>query len=131
MRLTRPTLSSPVVVTCDSRDLPGNLLNTSLKNDITSTAGAETLAIGQFLLVPQSFGLVFFCHRICRYSFVLTKPVYVSQEYIFGRNVFVLYMRSQRFKWYCSECNFKGDFKLWYRNSQLVRTVRIYFFDCL
>lgn len=56
MRLTSPTLSSPVIVTCETKDLPGNLLNANLKNDITSVSGAETLAVGQFLLVPQSFG---------------------------------------------------------------------------
>lgn len=56
MRLTSPTLSSPVIVTCETKDLPGNLLNANLKNDITSVNGAETLAVGQFLLVPQSFG---------------------------------------------------------------------------
>lgn len=58
MRLTRPTLSSPVIVTCETKDLPGNLFNTSLKNDITSVSGGESLAVGQFLLVPQSFGSV-------------------------------------------------------------------------
>lgn len=59
MRLTSPTLSSPVIVTCETKDLPGNLLNANLKNDITSVSGAETLAVGQFLLVPQSFGSIY------------------------------------------------------------------------
>jgi hypothetical protein len=56
MRLTRPTLCSPVIVTSDSKDLPGNLLNSDLKHDITSVPGIETLSAGQFLLLPQSFG---------------------------------------------------------------------------
>nr|CAD7446057.1 unnamed protein product [Timema bartmani] len=56
MRLTRPTLSTPLVVTTDSKDLPGNLLNIDLKQDITAVSGAETLTAGQFLLLPQSFG---------------------------------------------------------------------------
>lgn len=59
MRLTRPTLASPVVVTCDSIDLPGNTLNNELKNDCTSLQGMETLAIGQFMVLPQSFGYKF------------------------------------------------------------------------
>nr|CAD7587069.1 unnamed protein product [Timema genevievae] len=58
MRLTRPTLSTPLVVTTDSKDLPGNLLNIDLKQDITAVSGAETLMAGQFLLLPQSFGSV-------------------------------------------------------------------------
>ncbi|XP_015599656.1 trafficking protein particle complex subunit 13 isoform X2 [Cephus cinctus] len=56
MRLTRPTLASPVIVTCDSSDLPGNTLNNELKNDCTALQGMETLAIGQMMLLPQSFG---------------------------------------------------------------------------
>ncbi|KAF7391266.1 trafficking protein particle complex subunit 13 [Vespula maculifrons] len=59
MRLTRPTLASPVVVTCDSIDLPGNTLNNELKNDCTSLQGMETLAIGQFMVLPQSFGNIY------------------------------------------------------------------------
>ncbi|KAG8230571.1 hypothetical protein J437_LFUL004484 [Ladona fulva] len=59
MRLTRPTLFSPIIVTCETSDLPKNLLNDDLKNDITSVPGAETLAVGQFLLLPQSFGSIY------------------------------------------------------------------------
>lgn len=56
MRLTRPTLANPTVVTCDSMDLPGNTLNQELKNDATTLQGMETLAVGQFMVLPQSFG---------------------------------------------------------------------------
>ncbi|XP_066997089.2 trafficking protein particle complex subunit 13 [Anabrus simplex] len=59
MRLTRPTLCSPLVVTSDSKDLPGNLFNNDLKNDVTSVSGVETLNAGQFLLLPQSFGNIY------------------------------------------------------------------------
>lgn len=54
MRLTRPTLASPVPVTCDSKDLPGNLLNNVLQQDPLSVEGTETLSLGQFLLLPQT-----------------------------------------------------------------------------
>lgn len=54
MRLTRPTLSSPLPVTCDTKDLPANLLNIALQQDITAVQGIETVSIGQFLLLPQS-----------------------------------------------------------------------------
>ena len=56
MRLTRPTLASPIVVTCDATDLPGNTLNNELKNDCTALQGMETLCVGQFMVLPQSFG---------------------------------------------------------------------------
>lgn len=56
MRLTRPTLSSPIIVTTDPTDLAGNLLNNHLKNDVSSVPGVETISAGQFLLLPQSFG---------------------------------------------------------------------------
>lgn len=54
MRLTRPTLASPLPVTCDTKDLPANLLNISLQQDATAVSGIETISIGQFLLLPQS-----------------------------------------------------------------------------
>lgn len=53
MRLTRPTLASPIPITCDSKDLPGNLLNNALQQDPLSVEGTETLCSGQFLLLPQ------------------------------------------------------------------------------
>lgn len=56
MRLTRPTLANPTVVTCDSTDLPGNTLNQELKGDATALQGMDTLAVGQFMVLPQSFG---------------------------------------------------------------------------
>lgn len=59
MRLTRPTLCSPVVVTNDSRDLPNNILNNELKQDITAVPSLETLISGQFMLLPQSFGNIY------------------------------------------------------------------------
>lgn len=62
MRLTRPTLASPIVVTCDSTDLPGNTLNNELKNDCTTLQGMEALAVGQFMVLPQSFGCVLFAN---------------------------------------------------------------------
>ncbi|XP_018332544.1 trafficking protein particle complex subunit 13 [Agrilus planipennis] len=54
MRLTKPTLASPLPITCDTKDLPGNLLNKALKDDPTAVSGLETICIGQFLLLPQS-----------------------------------------------------------------------------
>lgn len=72
MRLTRPTLTSPLPVTSDSKDLPGNLLNEILQKDPTSVPGTETLAIGQCLLLPQSPVNIYlgetFSSYICVYS---------------------------------------------------------------
>ncbi|KAJ2949010.1 hypothetical protein O0L34_g5950 [Tuta absoluta] len=59
MRLTKPALISPKIVTCDSKDLPGNILNNYLKDDATAVTGMETLTAGQFLLLPQSFGNIY------------------------------------------------------------------------
>lgn len=56
MRLTRPTLANPTIVTCDPTDLPQNTLNNELKNDCTALKGLETLSIGEFMILPQSFG---------------------------------------------------------------------------
>lgn len=72
MRLTRPTLACPLPVTCDSKDLPGNLLNNVLQQDPTAVPGSETIAIGQFLLLPQNPVNIYlgetFSSYICVYS---------------------------------------------------------------
>lgn len=59
MRLTKPALVYPQIITCDSKDIPGNILNNYLKDDAASVAELETLAVGQFLLLPQSFGNIY------------------------------------------------------------------------
>lgn len=72
MRLTKPTLTSSLPVTCDSKDLPGNLLNETLQKDPTTVSGTETLSIGQFLLLPQNPVNIYlgetFSSYICVYS---------------------------------------------------------------
>ncbi|XP_046629447.1 trafficking protein particle complex subunit 13 [Neodiprion virginianus] len=86
MRLTRPTLASPVIVSCDSTDLPGNTLNNELKNDNTSLQGMETLAVGQFMMLPQSFGNIYlgeiFSSYLCVHngSSQLVKDVIVKAD---------------------------------------------------
>lgn len=59
MRLTRPSLLSPLIVTTDQKDLPGTLLNDFLKHDVTSVPGSETIAASSFLLLPQCFGSIY------------------------------------------------------------------------
>ena len=56
MRLTRPSLFPGVSVTCDARDLPADLLNAELRNDLAIPGGLPYTGIGQVLLLPQSFG---------------------------------------------------------------------------
>lgn len=72
LRLTRPSLASAAPITCDSKDLPGNLLNNALQQDATSVQGTETLSIGQFLLLPQCPVNIYlgetFSSYICVYS---------------------------------------------------------------
>ena len=54
MRLTRPTLYSNPVVSCDPRDLPGTTL--SAAPDVTRLPHLPHLQLGEMLLLPQSFG---------------------------------------------------------------------------
>lgn len=72
MRLTRPSLASQLPITCDSRDLPGNLLNNALQHDPMSVEGTETLCAGQFLLLPQNPVNIYlgetFSSYVCVYS---------------------------------------------------------------
>lgn len=59
MRLTRPTLVSPQIITCETRDLPQQSFHKVLETEGTAVVGAETLAAGQFMLLPQSFGSIY------------------------------------------------------------------------
>jgi len=90
MRLTRPTLASPMVVTCDSTDLPGNTLNNELKNDCTALQGMEPLAVGQFMVLPQSFGYVssvtiFVCSVVQSYK----NLVIIIYNVCYFRNIYL------------------------------------------
>lgn len=59
MRLTRPTLVSADVISCESGDMPFSLYKQTIENDATVVRGSESLAAGQFMLTPQSFGNIY------------------------------------------------------------------------
>uniref|UniRef100_A0A8C8S1Q1 Trafficking protein particle complex subunit 13 n=1 Tax=Pelusios castaneus TaxID=367368 RepID=A0A8C8S1Q1_9SAUR len=59
MRLTKPTLFTNIPVTCEERDLPGELFNQLMKDDPSTVKGAETLMLGEMLTLPQNFGNIF------------------------------------------------------------------------
>ncbi|XP_065331752.1 trafficking protein particle complex subunit 13 [Cloeon dipterum] len=86
MRLTRPSLFSSMVVTCEQGDVPGNLFTNDLKKDLTAVTGSETLAVGQFLLLPQSFGNLYLGETFSSYvcvqnnSSVTVKDVAVKSD---------------------------------------------------
>ncbi|XP_052896210.1 probable trafficking protein particle complex subunit 13 homolog [Anopheles moucheti] len=59
MRLTRPTLISPQILTAEPKDVPQYSFQKILHSDATSVAGCETISAGQFMLLPQSFGNIY------------------------------------------------------------------------
>ncbi|XP_062543419.1 probable trafficking protein particle complex subunit 13 homolog [Armigeres subalbatus] len=59
MRLTRPTLINSQIVTAEPKDLPQNTFDSILKSSATTVQDCETLAAGQFMLLPQSFGNIY------------------------------------------------------------------------
>lgn len=59
MRLTKPTLFTNIPVTCEEKDLPGDLFNQLLKDDPSTVNGAEILMLGEMLTLPQNFGNIF------------------------------------------------------------------------
>ncbi|TRY92588.1 hypothetical protein DNTS_020502 [Danionella cerebrum] len=59
MRLTKPTLFTNMPVTCEDRDLPGDLFLRLMKDDPSTVKGAETLILGEMLTLPQNFGNIF------------------------------------------------------------------------
>ena len=77
MRLTKPTLVAPTIVTSEAKDLTQGIFNSLLKKD-PAASGMENLALGQFMLLPQSFGLIylgeFFSSYVCVHNNT-THPV--------------------------------------------------------
>jgi len=69
MRLTRPTLCSPTIVTNEVQDLPAEFLNADLKQDPASDPDFETLASGQLMMIPQSFGNIYLGETFSSYMF--------------------------------------------------------------
>ncbi|XP_063310143.1 trafficking protein particle complex subunit 13 isoform X3 [Pelobates fuscus] len=59
MRLTKPTLFTNIPVTCEERDLPGDLFNNLMKDDPSTVKGAEIIMLGEMLTLPQNFGNIF------------------------------------------------------------------------
>uniref|UniRef100_A0A8C8CJQ9 Trafficking protein particle complex subunit 13 n=1 Tax=Oncorhynchus tshawytscha TaxID=74940 RepID=A0A8C8CJQ9_ONCTS len=59
MRLTKPTLFTNMPVTCEDRDLPGDLFSRLMKEDPSTIKGAEALMLGEMLTLPQNFGNIF------------------------------------------------------------------------
>ncbi|XP_056397478.1 trafficking protein particle complex subunit 13 isoform X4 [Hyla sarda] len=59
MRLTKPTLFTNIPVTCEERDLPGDLFNNLMREDPSTVKGAEILMLGEMLTLPQNFGYTF------------------------------------------------------------------------
>ncbi|CAD7015230.1 probable trafficking protein particle complex subunit 13 homolog [Ceratitis capitata] len=77
MRLTRPTLIGPQVISCENRDLPQQTLRRRmLEHESTTVAGAETLAAGQFMLLPQSFGSIYLGETFASYICVHNCTTY-------------------------------------------------------
>ncbi|XP_078127962.1 trafficking protein particle complex subunit 13 isoform X3 [Sander vitreus] len=58
MRLTKPTLFTNLPVTCEDRDLPGDVFAQLMREDPSTIKGAEALMLGEMLTLPQNFGLV-------------------------------------------------------------------------
>ncbi|XP_046717747.1 trafficking protein particle complex subunit 13 isoform X1 [Silurus meridionalis] len=59
MRLTKPTLFTNMPVTCEDRDLPGDLFGRLMSEDPSTIKGAESLMLGEMLTLPQNFGNIF------------------------------------------------------------------------
>lgn len=82
MRLTRPTLVNPQVITSEPKDLPGTLFTQKLQNDVTAVRGSESLAAGQFMLLPQSFGNIYLGETFSSYICVHNCTPYAVQNVV-------------------------------------------------
>lgn len=72
MRLSRPTLVGPQLTYSEPGDLMHDAFQQMMMDDGTAVPGPKTMSVGQFLLLPQSFGSVYlgetFSSYICVHS---------------------------------------------------------------
>lgn len=72
MRLSRPTLVGPQLIYTEPGDLMHDAFQQMMRDDGTAVPGPKNTSVGQFLLLPQSFGSVYlgetFSSYICVHS---------------------------------------------------------------
>lgn len=82
MRLTRPKLVNPTVITSEPKDLPNTLFTQLLEKDVSAVRGAETIGAGQFMLLPQSFGNIYLGETFSSYICVHNCTPYPVQNVV-------------------------------------------------
>lgn len=82
MRLTRPTLVNPLVLTSEAKDLPSTLFTQILESDVTAVRGTESIAAGQFMLLPQSFGNIYLGETFSSYICVHNCTTFAVQSVV-------------------------------------------------
>ncbi|XP_032885699.1 trafficking protein particle complex subunit 13 isoform X4 [Amblyraja radiata] len=80
MRLTKPTLFTNLPVTCEDRDLPGDLFSQLMKDDPSTVKGAETFMLGEMLTLPQNFGNIFLGETFSSYISVHNDSTHVVKD---------------------------------------------------
>ncbi|XP_043545591.1 trafficking protein particle complex subunit 13 isoform X3 [Chiloscyllium plagiosum] len=80
MRLTKPTLFTNLPVTCEDRDLPGDLFSQLMKDDPSTVKGAENFMLGEMLTLPQNFGNIFLGETFSSYISVHNDSVQVVKD---------------------------------------------------
>ncbi|XP_002166018.3 trafficking protein particle complex subunit 13 isoform X1 [Hydra vulgaris] len=71
MRLTKPSIKSPLHVTAEEHDFPGDLFYNEMMNDISALKGAEEMAVGEILSLPQAFGSIYLGETFSCYISIL------------------------------------------------------------
>ncbi|KAK3755626.1 hypothetical protein QZH41_017612 [Actinostola sp. cb2023] len=59
MRLTKPSMYTNVPVHCEEQDLPGAIFKDCHDNDIAAIKNVYNFALGDLLVLPQTFGNIF------------------------------------------------------------------------
>ncbi|KAF4082717.1 hypothetical protein AMELA_G00154930 [Ameiurus melas] len=80
MRLTKPTLFTNMPVTCEDRDLPGDLFGRLMREDPSTIKGAESLLLGEMLTLPQNFGNIFLGETFSSYISVHNDSTQVVKD---------------------------------------------------
>jgi len=80
MRLTKPSVKPLLHVTNEPQDLPGDIFNNSIFNDVATTKGAEMLNCGELLSLPQAFGSIYLGETFSCYVSILNDSNQVTKD---------------------------------------------------
>ncbi|XP_028403877.1 trafficking protein particle complex subunit 13-like [Dendronephthya gigantea] len=82
MRLTKPSLHVSIPVATEKHNLPGTTFSDAFKKDLGTARGLENFALGELLVLPQTFGNIFLGETFSSYICVHNDSNQVAKDIV-------------------------------------------------